>query len=66
MRTNVLKMKTLIALSLVTLLQGCALLEALGLGPKSLVPSLSHCHEVDYEREGVDINLKAKCRVPVN
>lgn len=57
-------MKTLTALTIVTLLSGCAVLEALGLGPKSLVPSLSHCDHVDYERKGQDITIKAKCRVP--
>jgi hypothetical protein len=58
-------MKTLIALSFLTLLQGCALLGALGIGPKDLVPSLSHCDRVDYERRGQDVDIKAKCRVPV-
>jgi hypothetical protein len=57
-------MKTIIALTFVSLLQGCALLTAFGLGPKDLVPSLSHCDKVDYERVGQDIKIKAQCRVP--
>jgi hypothetical protein len=59
-------MKTLIALSFLTLLQGCALLEMIGINhPADVAPSLKHCHEVDYTRKGVDIIIKAKCRVPV-
>jgi hypothetical protein len=59
-------MKTLIALSFLTLLQGCALLEMIGINhPSDVAPSLKHCHHVDYERRGVDIDIKAKCRVPV-
>ena len=57
-------MKTIIALTIASLLSGCAILEALGLGPKSMVPSLSHCDKVDYHRSGQDIDIKAKCRVP--
>ena len=56
------KIATIVAL--LASLQGCAVLEALGLGPKSLVPSLNHCDHVDYERKGQDITIKAKCRVP--
>jgi hypothetical protein len=60
-------MKTLIALSFLTLLQGCALLGWLGIdSPKDLAPTLSACHQVDYHRKGVDVEIKAKCRVSVN
>lgn len=58
-------MKTIIALTLVSLLQGCALLGALGIGPTDVLPSLRHCSKVDYERRGLDIDIKAKCQVPV-
>ena len=57
-------MKTIIALTIASLLSGCAIMEALGLGPKSLLPSISHCDRVDYQRKGQDIEVKAKCRVP--
>lgn len=61
---TVLKIATFVAL--LASLQGCAVLGALGIGAKDLAPSLSYCHEVSYQRFGVDIDLKAKCRVPVN
>jgi hypothetical protein len=55
----------LIALLLgLTLLPGCAVLGMLGIGPKDLAPSLSHCDRVKYDRKGLDIKIEATCRVP--
>jgi hypothetical protein len=60
-------MKTLLAaFCCILLLQGCALLEMVGINhPSDVAPSLKHCHQVDYERRGVDVTIKAKCRIPV-
>lgn len=58
-------MKTIIALLLLLLLQGCALLSAMGISTASdVLPSLKYCHKVDYQRRGVDMELKAECRIP--
>ena len=48
-------MKTLLAIFTLVLLHGCA---------SDLLPSLKYCQSVDYERKGIDMKLKAECRVP--
>jgi uncharacterized protein YceK len=30
-----------------------------------MIPSLKYCDKVDYQRNGVDIDIKAKCKAPV-
>lgn len=57
-------MKTTAVLLLLTLLPGCAVLSAMGIGPSDVLPSLKYCHEVNYERRGIDMEVTAKCRVP--
>jgi hypothetical protein len=58
-------MKTLLLLGLIVpFLGGCAVLGMLGIGPKDLAPSLSHCDRVKYDRKGLDIKIEATCRVP--
>jgi hypothetical protein len=59
-------MRLIAPLLVVLLLPGCAVLSAMGLGPKDLAPSLSMCDRVKYDRKGVDIKIEAHCRVPVN
>lgn len=39
-------------------LAGCATLA-------DYTPSLKYCHEVTYTRVGPDLELNAKCRVPI-
>jgi hypothetical protein len=58
-------MKTLLLLGVfIPFLGGCAILSAMGIGPKDLAPSLSHCDRVKYDRKGQDIKIEANCRVP--
>ena len=30
-----------------------------------LIPSLKYCEKVDYQRNGVNIDIKAKCTAPI-
>ena len=41
-----------------TLLTGCSAVA-------EMIPSLKYCSQVDYQRNGVDIDIKAKCKAPV-
>lgn len=56
---------TILILALVLPLQGCALLSAMGISTASdVLPSLKYCHKVDYQRRGIDMELRAECRIP--
>lgn len=47
-------MKLLTTFLLTTFLLGC-----------SALPSMKHCHKVEYTRIGADIHIEADCRAPV-
>ena len=51
-------MKLTVALLTAALLTGCS-------AAAELIPSLKYCSQVDYQRNGVDIDIKAKCKAPV-
>ena len=51
-------MKIIITLLAFSLLAGCSI-------AAELIPSLKYCDKVDYQRNGVDIDIKAKCKAPV-
>lgn len=57
-------MKTLALVLGLALLPGCTVLSALGMGPADVLPSLKYCQEVTYIRNGIDMTVAAKCRVP--
>ena len=57
-------MKTLASVLCLSLLSGCAALGALGYGATDVLPSLKYCQKFKYERDGIDMELQAKCRVP--
>lgn len=51
-------MKTAIAVLTVSLLSGCAAIVG-------NVPSMQHCSEVKYTRQGNQITVEAKCQAPI-
>jgi hypothetical protein len=57
-------MKTIALVLILSLLPGCGVLSAIGVGPADVLPSLKYCQEVTYVRNGIDMNVAAKCRVP--
>jgi hypothetical protein len=57
-------MKTLAAVTLAALLQGCTALSAIGMGPADIVPSLRYCDSVQYVRQGTAMEIHAQCKVP--
>lgn len=57
-------MKTITIALAITLLPGCAVLSALGLGATDVAPSLRYCDEVTYTRNQTQLEIHAKCKVP--
>ena len=51
-------MRALVTLLLLGALPGCAAVAG-------LIPTLQHCHEVNYHRQGNQITLDAKCSAPI-
>lgn len=48
----------------VALLPGCSLLGAMGIGASDVLPSLKYCDTVQYARAGMDMEIRATCKVP--
>lgn len=61
-------MKTMLILGTIMLLSGCSVLSAVGaafgVGATDIAPSLKYCHHVEYKRVGIDMEVRAECRVP--
>jgi hypothetical protein len=51
-------MRILAITVLLLALPGCAAVAG-------LIPTLQHCHEVNYHRQGNQITLDAKCSAPI-
>lgn len=57
-------MKNIALLLVLTLLPGCTILSALGLGARDLAPSLQYCERVEYKRIETKAEIRAQCTVP--
>jgi hypothetical protein len=57
-------MKILTIAALLSLIPGCTVLSALGLGTTDVLPSLKYCDDVQYIRTQTKLTIKAECRVP--
>ena len=51
-------MKLVLTLLAVSILAGCSVVA-------EFVPSMNHCSDVEYERHGQQITIKAKCTAPI-
>lgn len=59
-------MKRIAAAIALTMTTGCSqLMQAFGVTPSDLAPSLKYCQKVQYERQETQIRIMAECTAPV-